>query len=129
MKHLFSEFVSPDGTVMNANGGSFISVIPTEIINEAWVASKKINRRNSYRITPVSPTEYASESLNPEFGHQTGRFQIERNMLFFKFRIEGSEMDGYEIICRQSSVCYAHGALYDGKNLLNTWTTVSNKQF
>ncbi len=96
---------------------SLISIRGTEIINESWVQLGEVRRTNNYRITPVSEMEFNSESLNPELGKQIGVFNIDRSTIFSKFRIEGSFMDGYEIIHREGDVCYAQGALYDRDTL------------
>lgn len=136
MKHFFSdsgiwkviaEFVDPDGKVMHSEGESVISVGSDEIINETWVASEEINRRNTYKITPVSKSEMVAESLNPDLPHLTGVFSLDRSMLHFKYQVDGSSVNGYEIISRKDSVCYAYGAIYDGNTLLQTWTATLNK--
>ncbi len=131
MKHLFSEsalwkttaeFVAPDGTISRAEGESLISIRGTEIINESWVQLGELRRTNNYKITPVSATEFNSESLNMELGKQIGVFNIDRSTIYSKFEIEGSAFGGYEIICREGDICYVQGALYDGNTLINTWS-------
>lgn len=136
MKHLFtesavwettSEFVSPEGKISHAKGESIISVNETEITNKSWVELDKIKRVNNYKITPVSPFKLTSESLNPELGKQTGIFNIDRNTIFSKFKIENTTLNGYEIIHRQGDTCLVHGALYDNDTLINTWSANMNK--
>lgn len=136
MKHLFSksviwettsEFVAPDGEISYAKGKSVISVGEMEITNKSWADIGGIRRVNNYKITPVTPSEFISESVNPELGKQTGIFNIERNTVFSKFRIEGTTLNGYEIIRREDTICYAQGALYDGDILVNTWTATMCK--
>ncbi len=136
MKHLFSEsalwkttaeFVAPDGTISGAEGESLISIRGTEIINESWVQLGELRRTNNYKITPVSATEFNSESLNPELGKQIGIFNIDRSTIFSKFTIENSALGGYEIICREGDICRAQGARYDGNTLINTWSATIRK--
>jgi hypothetical protein len=136
MKHLFSEsaiwkttseFVTPNGEISTAKGQSVISVGETEITNESWADVGGIRRMNNYKTTRVSGSEFTSESLNPELGKQTGIFNIDRNTLFSKFRIEETSLNGYEIIRREYDICYAPGALYDGDALVNTWTATMIK--
>ncbi len=136
MKHLFSEsatwqttseFVSPDGNISSAKGESVISVGQMEITNDSWAELGGVKRTNNYKITPLSQTEFTSESLNPELGKQIGLFHIDRNCIFSKFRIEGTALNGYEIIRREENLCHAQGALYDDDRLINTWTAVMKK--
>lgn len=121
-----SEFVTPDGQISYAEGESIISVTGKEIINESWAQMENIKRINNYKITPLSQSEFAFESLNPELGTQTGTFHVDRNILFSKFRIKGTTINGYEIIRRENDVCYAQGALYESDSLINTWRAVMN---
>ncbi len=136
MKHFFSdsgtwkttaEFVAPDGRVMLSEGETVISVGKDGVMSEAWVASEEINRRNTYRIIPVSATEMTAESVDPYQPYLTGALNIDRNNLHFKYRMEGSAVNGYEIITRKGTVCYAYGALYNGNSILQTWTATLNK--
>lgn len=122
-----SEFVTPDGQIAYAKGESVISVNEKEIINESWVQMGSIKRINNYKITPLSQYEFAFESLNPELGKQTGIFNVDRNTLFSKFKIEGTSLNGYEIINREEGVCYAQGALYKNDSLINTWNATMKK--
>lgn len=122
-----SEFVTSDGTTSHARGKSVVTVSETEIINESWAQMGEVKRINNYKITPVSPNELIFESLNPELGKQTGIFNIDRNTVFSKFKIEGSSLNGFEIIRREENTCYAQGALYDNDTLINSWTAIMNK--
>jgi len=117
-----SEFVTPDGKISHAKGESMISVSDMEIKNKSWAQLNGIKRTNDYKIISISPLEYIYESLNPELGKQIGKFNIDRNTLFSKFKIEGTTINGYEVIRREKDVCYAQGALYDDDSLINTWT-------
>jgi len=123
-----SEFVTPNGDISYAKGESVISVEDKEIINESWVQMTDIKRVNNYKIIPVSPFAFAFESLNPELGKQTGSFHVDRNMLFSKFKIEGTFLNGYEIIRREEDVCYSQGALYENEFLINTWNAMMKKK-
>jgi hypothetical protein len=125
---IIAEFVDPDGNVMHSEGESVISVSETEIINDVWVVSQDINRRNTYRIKPVAKNKMIAESTNPDLPQLTGTFNVDRNILHFKYQMEGSELNGYEIISRKRNVCYAYGAVYNGNTLRHTWTAVINKK-
>jgi hypothetical protein len=136
-KHLLSdpgtwkataEFVDPEGHIMTSEGEAVITAGPNEMISNVWIASDEINRSNSYRIAPVSPTRMSCESLSPDSKRLTGTFNVDRNMLFFKFRLEGCGVGGYQIIHRNGDVCYAHGALYDGDTLIQNWMATLNRQ-
>lgn len=136
MKHLFtesavwkttSEFVSPEGTISHAKGESTISVGEAGITNKSWVELGETKRVNNYKITPVSSFELTFESLNPELGKQTGIFNIDRNTIFSKFRIEDTALNGYEIIRREEDTCHVQGALYDNNTLINTWSATMRK--
>lgn len=122
-----SEFVTPDSKIVYAKGESVISVNENEIINESWAQMENIRRINNYKITPLSQSEYTFESLNPELGKQVGIFNVDRNTLFSKFIIEGTSLNGYEIIRREDNVCYAQGALYENDSLINTWSAMMKK--
>lgn len=137
-KHLFSgsgvwqtvsEFVSADGLISNAVGESIITIHENGTIsNESRADIGKSIRINNYTIIPLSEREYSAESLNPELGNQTGKFNVDRNIIFSRFRLEGALLNGYEVIRREGDVCYANGALYDGDVLMNTWNAVMKKQ-
>lgn len=76
------------------------------------------------KITVITDNEYLFESLNPELGIQKGIFNIDRNLIYSKFVIEGTDLNGFEIIKRVENTCYANGALYDGQKLINTWNAI-----
>lgn len=122
-----SEFVSPDGIISKATGESNIVVNKQEIRNNSWAVLSNIKRINNYKITRITDNEYQFESLNPELGNQKGTFSIDRNTIYSKFTIEGTNLNGFEIIKRLNDICHANGALYDGEKLINTWNAVMNK--
>jgi len=117
-----SEFVTPDGVVSHGYGESAITVNGNGIVNESWVLIGDFKRVNNYKIIRISEFVFTFESLNPELGIQTGSYHVDRNMLFSKFFIRGTSLNGFEIIRREDSVCYAHGALYEDDLLMNTWS-------
>ncbi len=123
-----SEFVTPEGIISKGEGQSIISIYENEIINESWAQLEDIRRTNNYRIIPVSSTEYVFESLNPELGKQTGVFNVDRNVLFSKFKIEETSLNGFEIIRREEDICYVQGALYKNDLLINTWFATMTKK-
>ena len=116
-----SEFVDPQGNIAKASGESKITVTENEILNENWAEMGSQRRINNYRIVPVSNTEYHSESLNPELGIQIGQFNIDRNIVYSRFCIEGTELNGFEVIVRENNECRAFGSLYSANQLVNTW--------
>jgi len=122
-----SEFVSPDGIISKATGESYIIVKKQEIRNDSWAVFGGMKRVNNYKIRIVSNYEYHFESLNPELGIQKGIFNVDRNLIYSKFTIEGTNLNGFEIIKRLDDICYANGSLYDGEKLINTWNAVMNK--
>ena len=65
--------------------------------------------------------------MNPVIGVQTGFFDINQNTIYSKFSIKESELNGYEIIRRIEDTCYANGALYNGNELINTWSATLHK--
>jgi hypothetical protein len=122
------EFVAPNGNAMLSEGEAIVTVgSDGEIINRVRVASKKINRRGIYRIVPVSPEEMVCESLASASKRLTGRFNVDGNMVFFRYKMEDSERGGYLMIHRQDAVCYTHGTLSDGDTLLQEWSATLNK--
>ena len=137
MKHLLSEsaswsttseFVTSEGHVSEATGRSAITIQEKEIINTSWVQLGKVKRENNYKIISISDTKYHYESINPELGNQIGVFIADRNILYSKFKIEDSSLNGFEIIRREGDTCFAYGALYDNDNPINTWTAIMVKE-
>jgi len=135
MKHFLSEsatwqttsdFVTPNGIISYGKGESVITIHPDNITNNSWAQLGEIKRENNYLIHRVSTNRYLFESVNPELGIQTGIFDVDRNTVFSKFKIEGTTINGYEIIRREDDICYAQGALYDNDLLINTWTAKMN---
>jgi hypothetical protein len=123
-----AEFIAPNGNTMLSEGESIISIgSDGEIINRVRVASKEINRREIYRIVPVSPVDMVCESLTPAPGRLTGRLNIEGNMLFLRYRVEGGAKRGYMMIHRKDAVCYTHGTVFEGDTLLKDWSATLNK--
>lgn len=123
-----SEFITPDGTVSKALGETSILIKGNEIENNSWAFFGTLKRENNYSINPGSINEFNFQSLNPELGIQNGRFNIDRNIIYSKFIIENTDLNGFEIIRREGDRCYANGALYAGGNLINSWRAVMTKQ-
>ena len=124
-----SEFVSPEGTITKAFGESSIVVKGSEIKNNSWASFGESERMNNYSIKAISENELTFESLNPELGIQKGKFNIDRNIIYSKFIIENTNLNGFEIIKRENNLCYTNGALYDGDRLINTWNAILIKQY
>ena len=123
-----SEFVDSKGNISRGQGESEINVSEELITNNSWVVMGGNKIENNYSIRKVTDTRYQYSSQNPDLGIQKGFFDINRNYIFSKFRIEGTSLNGYEVIERKYDICYANGALYDGNELINTWTAEMRKQ-
>lgn len=137
MKHLLSEtaiwtteseFVNAEGIISKATGKSEVIVSLNDIKINSLAIIGEVERKNDYKITVVTDNEYHFESLNPELGIQKGVFNIDRNLIYSKFTIENTNLNGFEIIKRIENTCYANGALYDEQHLINSWNAVMKKQ-
>lgn len=137
MKHLLSEsvrwttlseFVDPHGNRSEGKGETDILVHRTGITNTSWVqlGRKKIN--NIYSITVKSDRQYLFTSENPALGTQQGQFNIDGNVLYSRFIIQNTLVNGYEVIIRHEDECTAYGSLYDDDDLINTWKATMLKQ-
>lgn len=136
MNHLLSEtarwiteteFVYPDGSISKGKGESNIDVKAQIVINNSRTMFGQTEITNDYVIRLNSDNEYMFESVNPELGILNGVFNIDRNLIFSKFVIQNTTLNGFEIISREEDTCFAHGALYDGQTLINTWNAVMKK--
>jgi hypothetical protein len=126
---IIAEFVDPDGRVMYSEGESVVWVGDTETTNDVWVSSKEINRRNSYSITTNAADGCMEvKSINPDLPQLKGTFNVDCNILHFKYEMEGTTANGHEIITRKSNTCYVYGAHYEGTELVLTWTGMMNKK-
>jgi hypothetical protein len=116
-----SEFVTPEGNIMNAIGETKIIVDENKIENKSWAMVNGSKIENFYLITKISETKYSFVSENPSLGTQKGIFSLDRNIIFSKFHIENTDMNGFEVIIRSNDICEAYGALYNKKELINSW--------
>ncbi|MEZ7892606.1 MAG: hypothetical protein QMC67_12735 [Candidatus Wallbacteria bacterium] len=123
-----SEFVDASGKITDAHGESVIKFEENKIINESWVDFGGNCLKNHYLIEKLSERSYKYASSNPALGIQQGVFNIDRNIIFSKFFIIGSELNGFEIITRTGDKCLVNGALYKGSDLINTWNAVMKKK-
>ncbi len=105
-----SEFVTPDGKISNATGESEIIINGDKIENKSWAMLNGSKITNFYSIT------------------KKGIFLIDRNTIFSKFRIENSDMNGFEVITRDKDICKAYEALYNGDELVNTWQATMKRK-
>lgn len=122
-----SEFILANGEISRASGETSIVVLKNEIKNNSWVLWGESKRVNNYSIRVISENELAFESLNPELGIQKGKFNIDRNIIYSKFIIENTNLNGFEIIKREGDVCFTNGALYDADILIDTWNAILTK--
>jgi len=116
-----SEFVTPEGNIMNAIGETKIIVDENKIENKSWAMVNGSKIENFYLITKISETKYSFVSENPSLGTQKGIFSLDRNIIFSKFHIENTDMNGFEVIIRSNDICEAYGALYNKNELINSW--------
>ncbi|MFA6727431.1 MAG: hypothetical protein WCS17_04325 [Prevotella sp.] len=122
-----SEFVDSNGKSMACQGKSSIKFKGEIILNESYSSFGEKTLTNDYEIRIVSENRYSYTSMNPVIGVQTGFFDINQNTIYSKFSIKESELNGYEIIRRIEDTCYANGALYNGNELINTWSATLHK--
>lgn len=137
IKHFFSEsviwqtvsvFVDSEGNHSNLIGESDVIVSKSEIINRSYAITGEKKVENNYIIHPKTSIHYTYRSDNPDLGIQLGTFDINGNQIFSKFRIDETELNGYEIIRLEGNICYASGALYNGYKLINAWTSEMKKK-
>lgn len=122
-----SEFVDREGNITLAEGESVIEIQEDHIHNTSWVQMGALTRENNYRITPVSANHFFYRSTNPELGIQQGTFDIDRNVIYSRFTIAGTHINGYEIITFEKDYCHVQGALYESDLLINTWRATMRK--
>ena len=122
-----SEFVDKDGNIMRAIGEAKIMVAGGVISNESWTCIDGKRVCNCYKIDKETESRYHFECDNTALGKQTGDFNIDRNVLFSKFRVNDTSMKGFEIIVKDEDECLVYGTLYDGDELVNTWRTIMVK--
>lgn len=136
-KHLFSEsavwvteseFTDANGNISKGNGESHITVSEDKILNKSWAKTGNITISNNYEMTKVSDNQIDYCSLNPDLGSQSGTFYVTGNNVFSKFTVYNTELNGFEIIRQEGDTCFATGALYNGDELVNTWTAVMKKE-
>ncbi len=123
-----SDFVTPDGNILKATGETEIITDGEKIINKSWVILNNSKIVNIYSITKIAGTKYSFISENPSLGTQKGIFTIDRNTIFSKFRIDKSDMNGFEVIVRNNDTCKAYGALYNGDELINSWSAIMKRK-
>ncbi len=124
----FSEFVTPDGNILKATGETRITIDENKIINKSWAMLNDLKIENFYSITKITETKYSFISENPGLGTLKGIFTLDRNTIFSKFQIANSDMNGFEIIIRENNICKAYGALYNGDELINSWSAIMKRK-
>ena len=136
-KHLFSEpalwktkseFTDHDGNTAKGIGESFIEISDGVITNTSWALVGGNLIENNYTITGMDSGRLTYISDNPALGTQEGVMDIAGPRIYCKFFIRGSELNGYEVLTREGSVCHARGALYNGDDLSNCWSAQMTKQ-
>lgn len=136
-KHLFSEnalwktkseFTDAEGNVSKGIGESLIELKNGLISNTSWALVGGDLMENNYTIVSHSPTRFKSVSDNPALGIQEGVMDVAGPRIYSKFFIRETELNGYEIMTREGSICHARGALYNGDDLINCWSAKMTKQ-
>jgi len=122
-----SEFVDKNGNILKAIGEAKILIEGTEITNECWACIDGKRECNCYKIEKESDLRYRFVCMNTTLGKQTGDFCIDRNVLFSKFVINDTSLNGFEIIVKEEDECTVYGTLYDGVELVNSWRTIMVK--
>lgn len=117
-----SEFVTSDGKISKAKGKTEISIIGETIMNHSSAELDGNAIVNDYKIKVSNNNRHPFLSKNPALGIQKGFFDVDRNIIYSRFEIENSSLNGFEVVIRNDNICNAHGALYDGNKLINTWT-------
>ena len=123
-----AEFVDAKGNISAGIGESRIDISFPVIIHESWMELNGCKTINNYQIVKKKEGCYSFRSENPSLGIQTGVFNVDRNILFSKFIVEGTEMNGFEVIIRKKNECESKGALYKSNELINSWTAVMMKK-
>ncbi|MCK9183038.1 MAG: hypothetical protein M0P13_09195 [Fibrobacteraceae bacterium] len=117
-----SEFVTSTGAISKAAGETKIEIFEDHISNKSFAVIDGRTIKNDYIIKRATGNRFSFQSQNPELGIQTGSFDIDRNTIYSRFAIENTKLSGFEIITRNGGKCIANGALYNDKELINTWT-------
>jgi hypothetical protein len=123
-----SEFVTPDGVITRSKGETKVEVQDKTIFNNSWVEFDSTKRVNNYKISILHENEYHYESSNPELGIQIGKFNIDRNVIYSKFCVKGTKLNGFEVITRNGNECIAFGILYEEEDVINTWKAIMKKK-
>ena len=122
-----SIFTDSEGNTSHGSGESHIRIMDNIIYNHSWSTLQGKSIENNYIIKQISKNKYKYQSENPTLGIQSGYFDINDNIIFSKFNIENTNLNGFEIIVRNKDTCIAKGALYNGEELINTWNAEMKK--
>ena len=122
-----SEVIDKNGNVLRTIGESKIKISGEEITNENWSCIDGKKECSCYKIEKESDLRYRFECNNPSLGKQTGDFNINKNVLFSKFVVSDTSLNGFEIIVKEEDECIVYGTLYDGHELVNSWRTIMVK--
>ncbi len=124
-----SEFVSKDGEVSNAIGEIKITVEDDAIIKDCWYCIEGDKTRNCCKITKESENCYSFEAESNSLGRHHGELHTDRNLLFSKYQVENSSVNGFEVYIKDNDECCSYGFLYDGNRLIKTWRSVMVRMF
>lgn len=121
------EFVDANGNISAGIGEYRIKVTLSMITNESWMQLDAGKIINNYQIFKSGENCYCFHSDNAELGIRKGFLNVERNVLFSKFLVEGTDLNGFEVITRNRNQCHGKGAIYLKDNLVKTWTSMMVK--
>ena len=82
---------------------------------------------NNYIAQIETENNYKFIVTNSKLGIQSGTFHIDKNVIYSKFQIDKTELNGFEVIIRNNNECQVYGCLYNGKNIINSWQTSLRK--
>jgi hypothetical protein len=105
-----SEFVTAEGIISKATGETQINIANETITNHSFAEINGNTLVNDYEIHLTNTNRYPFQSLNPTQGIQKDYFDIDRNIIFSRFEIENTVLNGYEVIIRNEDICTAYDA-------------------
>jgi hypothetical protein len=119
-----SEFVDKSGNLTSAIGETKIIVDGANIKNETWICIDGKRIGHFYNIEKESDNRFLFKSDNQKFGKETGEFNIIKNVVYSKFVVDNSSINGFEIFIKEEDECSVYGTLYDGTDLIHSWKSV-----
>ncbi|MDR0660867.1 MAG: hypothetical protein LBG19_08745 [Prevotellaceae bacterium] len=123
-----SEFTDLAKNRSAGNGESHIKVDGQRLTNTSWVEMADGSRiSNTYSIEKIQDNLYRYNSSSPALGIQASTFITDKSCVYSKFAVKNTRLNGFEVIIRNGNTRHAHGALYNGDELINTWVATMRK--